>query len=208
MARALELELADRMPPGSRIIPWRRGADFFALRVVPPGAATDWVLRVPLREVATSVYDGTVDFGDVVEREAFVHGLLAREGVPVAPLLGWGRASGADGHSWMLFERVDHDDRTNLSPPALAALGRALRRIHAIAWTPGLEAVVGRQTAPEMMLERVQTRVSALAERVGYPTSDELLGLARAVIGERDGTAGSSPDAHGSPAGEPLLPRR
>ena len=33
LARALELELADQFPPGSRIIPWRRGADFFALRI-------------------------------------------------------------------------------------------------------------------------------------------------------------------------------
>ena len=187
LARAVTLELADQFPPGSRIIPWRRGADFFALRVVPPGAAPEWVLRVPLREVTTSVYDGTVDFGDVVEREAFVHGLLERQGVPVARLLGWGRASGADDHSWMMFERVDHDDRTSLSPPALAALGRVLRRIHAIVRTPGLEAVVGRQTAPEAMLERVQKRVSALAERVGYPTSGELISRAQAVIGERAG---------------------
>src|SRR5580693_9073815 len=116
LARALELELADQLPRGSRIIPWRRGADFFALRVVPAGPATELVLRVPLREVTTSVYDGTVDFGGVVEREAFVHRLLERHGVPVAPLLGWGRASGADDHSWMVFERVDHDDRTSLSP--------------------------------------------------------------------------------------------
>jgi Phosphotransferase enzyme family len=187
LARALELELADQFPPGSRIIPWRRGADFFALRVVPPGAATERVLRVPLREVTTSVYDGTVDFGDVVEREAFVHGLLERQGVPVAPLLGWGRAPGTGDHSWMMFERVGHDDRASLSPPALAALGRVLRRIHGIVGTPALEAVAGRQTAPEAMLERVQTRVSALAERVGYPASDELLRRAQAVIGERAG---------------------
>jgi aminoglycoside phosphotransferase (APT) family kinase protein len=187
VARALELELADQFPRGSRVLPWRRGADFFALRVVSPGGATERVLRVPLREVTTSAYDGTVDFGDVVEREAFVHGLLDRHGVPVAPLLGWGRASRADDHSWMLFERVDHDDRARLSPRALAALGRVLRRVHAIAGTPELEAVVGRQTAPEAMLERVRTRVAALAERVGYPRSDELLGLAEAVIGGRAG---------------------
>jgi len=87
----------------------------------------------------------------------------------------------------MMFGRVDHDDRTSLPPPARAALGRVLRRIHAIAGTPGLEAAVGRQTAPEAMLERVRTRVSALAERVGYPASDELLGRAQAVIGERAG---------------------
>ena len=62
-----------------------------------------------------------------------------------------------------------------------------LRRIHAIAGTPDLEAAIGRQTAPEAMLERVQTRVAALAERVGYPTSDELLSRAQAVIGERAG---------------------
>jgi hypothetical protein len=106
------------------------------------------VLRVPLREVATSAYDGTVDFG---EREAFAHGLLRRHGVPVAPLLGWRRAAGAGDHSWMLFERVGHDDGATLSPPALAALGRALRRIHAIARAPGLEAALGRGTAPEEM---------------------------------------------------------
>lgn len=187
LARALELELADQFPPGSRIIPWRRGADFFALRVVLPGAATERVLRVPLREIMSSVYDGTVDYGDIVEREAFVHGLLERHGVPVAPLLGWGRASGTGDHSWMLLERVDNDDRTSLSPPALAALGRVLRRIHAIAWSPDLEAVVGRQTAPDAMLERVQARVSGLAERVGYPASDELVARAQAVIGERAG---------------------
>src|ERR1700722_11686881 len=103
LARALERELAGQFPPGSRIIPWRRGADFFALRVVPAGATAEWVLRVPLREVTTSVYDGTVDFGDVVEREALVHGLLQRHRIPIAPLLGWGRASGPDHHSWMLF---------------------------------------------------------------------------------------------------------
>ena len=187
LARALERELADQVPPGSRIIPWRRGADFFALRVVLPGAAAERVLRVPLREVMTSVYDGTVDFGDVVEREAFVHGLLERHGVPVAPLIAWGRAPGTGGHSWMMFDRVAHDDRTSLSPPALAALGRVLRRVHAIAGTPALEAVIGRQTAPEAMLERVQTRVPALAALVGYPASDELLHRARAVIGERAG---------------------
>jgi len=187
VARALEVELADQFPPGSRVLPWRRGADFFALRVLSPGAATERVLRVPLRPVTTSAYDGTVDFGEVVEREAFVHGLLDRHGVPVAPLLGWGRASGAGDHSWMMFERVDHDDRSHLSPPALAALGRVLWRVHAISRTPELEAVVGRQTAPDAMLERVRTRVSALAERVGYPMSDELLGRAQAVIGERLG---------------------
>jgi aminoglycoside phosphotransferase (APT) family kinase protein len=120
-------------------------------------------------------------------REAFVHGLLERQGVPVAPLLGWGRVSGTGAHSWMMFERVDHDDRASLPPSALASLGRVLRRIHAIAGTSGLEAAVGRQTAPEAMLERVRTRVSALAERVGYPASDELLYQAAAVIGERAG---------------------
>src|ERR1700723_3223100 len=34
---------------------------------------------------------------------------------------------------------------------------------------------------------RRRTRVTALAERVGYPTSDELIGRAEAVIGQRAG---------------------
>jgi hypothetical protein len=91
LARALERELADQLPPGSRIIPWRRGADFFALRVVPPDGAAELVLRVPLREITTSVHDGTVDFGGVVEREAFVHGLLERHSVPIASTTGSSR---------------------------------------------------------------------------------------------------------------------
>jgi aminoglycoside phosphotransferase (APT) family kinase protein len=187
LARTLERELADQAPPGSRVIPWRRGADFFAFRVVSPGATSERVLRVPLREVTASAYDGTVDFGAVVEREALVHGLLRQHHVPVAPLLGWGRAAGPGDHSWMLFERVDHDDRSSLSPADLAALGRVLRRIHAIAGTPELAAAVGRQTAPEAMRQRVRTRVSALAERVGYAGSDELISRAQVVIGERAG---------------------
>jgi len=187
LARTLERELTNQTPPGSRVLPWRRGADFFAFRVVSPGTPSERVLRVPLREVSTSAYDGTVDFGAVVEQEAAAHALLQRHGVPVAPLLGWGRASGAGDHSWMLFERIDHDDRTSLSPPALASLGRVLRRIHAIVGSPELETVVGRQTAPEAMLERIRTRVSAVAERLGYPASDELIGRAQAVIRERAG---------------------
>lgn len=187
LAQALERELADQAPPGSRVLPWRRGADFFAFRVVSPGAATERVLRVPLREVTSSAYDGTVDFGAVVEREALAHGLLQNHGVPVAPLLGYGRATSTDGHSWMMFERVDHDDRSSLSPAALAALGRVLRQIHAIAASPDVGAAIGRQTAPDEMLERVRTRVSALAERVGYPDADELIGRAQATIGERTG---------------------
>jgi aminoglycoside phosphotransferase (APT) family kinase protein len=187
LAGALERELADQVPPGSRVIPWRRGADFFAFRVVSPGAATERVLRVPLREVTTSAYDGTVDFGTVVEREALVHRLLQNHEVPVAPLLGWKRAAAPGGHSWMLFERVDHDDHPSLSPADLAALGRVLRQIHAVVGTPDLEAAIGRQTAPEELRERMRTRVSALAQRIGYPDADEIIDRAQAIIGERAG---------------------
>ena len=44
------------------------------------------MLRVPLRELAPSAYDGTVDFGAVLEREVTAHGVLADAGVPMARL--------------------------------------------------------------------------------------------------------------------------
>ena len=187
LAQALELELADVLAPGVRIEPWRRGADFFALRVVTPGAAVEQVLRIPLREVATSAYDGTVNFGDVVEREAFVHGVLQRHGVPLAPLFGWGRATGVEDHSWMLFERIDHDDRSELSPRAQGALGSALRQIHRVTAAPELVAALGCETSPEEMLARVDARVTALATRAGCASALEVLDLALSVIGERIG---------------------
>lgn len=187
LAAALEIELASVLAPGARVEPWRRGADFFAFRVEVRGRASGQVLRIPLREVTTSAYDGTVDFGDVVEREAHVHEALRDHGVPVASLLGWGRAGRANEHSWMLFELVEHDDVSDLSPIALASLGQTPRTIHDVPATPDLLAAVGSGTSPEDMLARVEARVTALASRTGCESVLGVLGLALPVIGERVG---------------------
>lgn len=86
--------------------------------------------------------------------------------MPVPQLLGWGRSVGDD-HSWMLFERVRHDESTELLAGALAALGRVLRLIHEIRPTGEARAVLGELTMPETMLRRTELRVAAVADRVG-----------------------------------------
>jgi aminoglycoside phosphotransferase (APT) family kinase protein len=187
LARVLEVELADVLTSEARVEPWRRGADFFAFRVVAPGSSPSRVLRVPLREIITSAYDGTVDFGDVVAKEAFVHATLQGHGVPVAPLLGWGRATRPGQHSWMLFELIDHDHQSDLSPGAQASLGHALRDIHRIAADPDLLAAVGSETSPHDMLGRVEARITAFASRPGCGSALDVLDPAMAVINERGG---------------------
>ncbi|GAA3098759.1 hypothetical protein GCM10010485_41110 [Streptosporangium carneum] len=184
LARSMAGQLADRLPPGSRVSPWRRGADYAALLVEVDGERR-FVLRVPLREIAPSAYDGTVDFGAVLEREALVHGILADAGVPTASLRGWRRAHGEDAHSWMLLDFVANDEVTELGDARLHRLGEVLRLIHGIPVPASLRARLGAECAPEAMIERIAVRVGALAERVPVRGHRALVEAATAVIKER-----------------------
>ncbi|MEV7006162.1 phosphotransferase [Streptosporangium sp. NPDC051022] len=188
LARSMAGQLADRLPPGSRVSPWRRGADYAALLVEVDGERR-FVLRVPLREIAPSAYDGTVDFGAVLEREALVHGVLADAGVPVASLRGWQRARGEDTRSWMLLDFVANDEVAELGAAQLRRLGEVLRLIHGIPVPASLRARLGAECAPEAMVERVAIRVGALAERVPVRGHRALVEAATAVIRKRSAGA-------------------
>ncbi|GII94599.1 phosphotransferase family protein [Sinosporangium siamense] len=184
LARQMAAQLADVLPAGSRVSAWRRGADYAALRV-ETGAGERLVLRVPLREIAPSAYDGTVDFGAVLEREAAAHRVLAEAGVPMAPLRGWRRADGAGRRSWMLLGFVDNDGAADLNDAQLERLGGVLRRIHEIDPPGSAQAAVGAECRPDQMIRRVETRVSALASRADVKDHRTLVEAATAVIAER-----------------------
>ncbi|MEQ4210355.1 phosphotransferase [Actinopolymorpha sp. B9G3] len=124
----------------------------------------------------------------MVEREAYVHDLLRRNEVPVAPLLGWGRAEGPGGHSWMLFERVEHDDATELTAASSRALVEVLRRIHEVRATPQMKAIIGTETTPCAMAARVEARVRALADRVGVTDSETIIGASLEILRDREAT--------------------
>jgi aminoglycoside phosphotransferase (APT) family kinase protein len=185
LARRLVVQLGDRLPAGSVISPWKRGADYSALRVRSPHRRL--VLRVPLRELAPSAYDGTVDFGALLEREVTAHRVLSEAGVPMAPLLDWHRAEDAGTHSWMLLEEVEHDEVTDPGEQELARLGDALARIHRVEPTEADTAVLGADCAAEPMADRLAVRVAAFAERVDVPGHEDVVDAARAVLNARSG---------------------
>lgn len=183
LAKRLVVQLGGRLPAGSAITPWKRGADYSALRV--RSADRRLVLRVPLRESAPSAYDGTVDFGALLEREVTAHRVLSGAGVPMAPLLDWHRAAEAGTHSWMLLEEVEHDELTELGDRELAQLGDVLARVHGVVPSGDDAAVLGADCAPGPMAERLALRVRALADRVGVPGHEELVEAARVVLKSR-----------------------
>lgn len=183
LARRLTVQLGDRLPAGSVVTPWKRGADYAALRV--RSGDHRLVLRVPLRELAPSAYDGTVDFGAVLEREVTAHRVLADAAVPMARLLDWHRAQQPGEHSWMLVEEVTHDGLAELGERELASLGAAMARIHDVTVPAD---VLGAECSAGSMADRLALRVGALAERVSVPGHDEIIEAARAVLASRDGT--------------------
>jgi aminoglycoside phosphotransferase (APT) family kinase protein len=183
LARRLMAQLGDRLPSGSVVTPWKRGADYAALRA--RSADQRLVLRVPLRELAPSAYDGTVDFGAVLEREVTAHRVLAGAGVPMARLLDWHRARQPGEHSWMLVEEVTHDGLDELGAPELAELGAALARIHHVTVSAD---VLGAVCSAGSMADRLAVRVGALADRVNVPGHGEVIEAARAVLKSRDGS--------------------
>jgi aminoglycoside phosphotransferase (APT) family kinase protein len=184
LARRLTAQLAGRLPAGSAISPWRRGADYAALLVRSPGQRL--VLRVPLRELAPSAYDGTVDFGAVLEREVTAHRVLAAAGAPVAGLLDWHRADAPGRHSWMLLEHVEHDDVTELGVRELARLGDVLARVHHVTPAQHDAQTLGNGCSAGRMAERLALRVNALAERVAVAGHEAVVEAARAVLKSRE----------------------
>ncbi|MCS7476806.1 phosphotransferase family protein [Umezawaea endophytica] len=185
LAERLVVQLGDRLPPGSVVSPWKRGADYSALRV--RSSDRRLVLRVPLRELAPSAYDGTVDFGALLEREVTAHRVLSGAGVPMAPLLDWHRAREAGTHSWMLLEEVEHDQLTDLGERELARLGEVLALIHRVELTEADTAVLGADCSASALADRLAVRVAAFADRVDVPGHEDVVEAARVVLKGRSG---------------------
>jgi len=184
LAERLTAQLSDRLPPGSVISPWKRGADYAAFRVRSPDRRM--VLRVPLREQAQSAYDGVTDFGAVLRREVTAHRVLTDAGVPMAPLYDWHRAGHNHEHSWMLLAEVEHDGLTELGEQELAELGATLARIHHVTPHASDAELLAADCTAQALADRVAVRVGALAERARVPGHDSVIEAARSILKTRD----------------------
>jgi aminoglycoside phosphotransferase (APT) family kinase protein len=123
--RLLAPSVRERLGEASlEVLPWRSGVDFWA-DLVRRGGHIVGVLRSPRTPVLATSYDGVVDFGAVLGREAIALSLIAQAGIPAPRVLAH---SGGDS-PWTLLTYVHHDDDASIPRAELGRLTRALHEI-------------------------------------------------------------------------------
>lgn len=111
-----------------RVHAWTAGIDFWA-DLLFLDDHEHGVLRSPQHERLETSYEGVVDFGAVLETEGEALRLMAAAGVPVPEVFTVYRAPVDQEPSWMLQQRIRHDDTAEVP---LRELGRLTRLIHDI----------------------------------------------------------------------------
>lgn len=111
-----------------RVETWTAGIDFWADLLIIDGGECG-VLRSPRHELLETSYEGVVDFGAVLAAEGEALKLMGRAGVPVPDVVKVHRATVADEPSWMLQQRIHHDETAEIP---LRQLGQLTRLIHGI----------------------------------------------------------------------------
>jgi aminoglycoside phosphotransferase (APT) family kinase protein len=184
---------------------WRSGVDFWA-DLACTGPEIAGVIRTPRHELLLTSYEGTVDFGAVVETEALVLRLLADGGVPVPRVLDWrrrgaaavsGRGGGYGGSSprhdaavsWLLCEYIEHEQGAELTPDLIRQLGRWTRAIHAI--QPAHAGLRPDRPWPEFVLARLELRLRAARSYAGALPAGAVLAAAARLLPARAAPATS-----------------
>jgi aminoglycoside phosphotransferase (APT) family kinase protein len=171
--------------PGVRVEPWRSGVDFFA-DLVHDGPRLLGVVRSPRVEHLPTSYEGVVDFGEVLAKEAVAVRLLAGSGVPVPRVLLVRRAGSAARVSWSLAEFVESEDDFPVAP-VLAELGRLTRAIHGI--EPDETGLRPERSWGEFFTTRLSRRLAAAATYMELPVGTGFLERVGAIVGKRDHAA-------------------
>jgi aminoglycoside phosphotransferase (APT) family kinase protein len=167
---------------GVAIRPWRAGLDFWA-DLAYSGDKLLGVVRSPRQESLSTAYEGTVDFGAVVEKEIVVLGLLAEHGVPVPRVWGWHRRRGPDEVSWMLYDHIPHEPVEVLTPTLQRQLGAIARDIHAITTVPA--SLAPDRPWPEYVTTRLTARLTSAIRYCPELPGEDLLAVAARTLANR-----------------------
>jgi aminoglycoside phosphotransferase (APT) family kinase protein len=171
--------------PGARVEPWRSGTDFFA-DLLHDGPRLLGVVRSPRNEHLPTSYEGVVDFGDVLAKEAVATRLLAGSGVPVPRVLRVRRTDSADRVSWSLAEFVESEEDFPVAP-VLAELGRLTRAIHDV--EPDTAGLRPQPSWSEFFTRRLGLRLAAAGRYTDLPVGAGFLDRVGALLGKRDHAA-------------------
>jgi aminoglycoside phosphotransferase (APT) family kinase protein len=185
----LQESLAQRLnDPAVRVEPYREGIDSWVDIVRRPSFA-DAVVRSAKVEQRMTRYDGLVEYGQVIEKEVVVTGLLRRHDLPTPPVIAWHRTTDPETEpSWMLIAFVPHFITNQLSGECQRDLGNLARRIHAI--EPSGNDL--RQLAPsanwhDWIRQRILTRVIAAQRYMSTPEAEYLERVLDAALATRRG---------------------
>lgn len=168
--------------------PWRAGVDFWA-DLACRGDEVLGVVRTPRYQTVQTSYEGTVDFGAVIEKEVLVLGLLASQGVPVPAVHGWRRSHGPGGLSWLLCDYVEHEPTSTLTPELQQGLGQLARTIHSV--TTDAPELLPATRWPTYVVDRLRNRLTAAAMYLADLPIDELLRRAAPAVAPRQASATS-----------------
>jgi Phosphotransferase enzyme family len=126
----LSAELSSSFDTQVAVIGWREGFDHHADLALAPGQWTRVVLSPRVEELNTS-YEGSVDFGEVINRQALAYAAASSAGVPVPSVyLARHRRESQCGRSLLLLEQVPDDE--SWSARSDYQLGGLVRQLHAI----------------------------------------------------------------------------
>ncbi len=154
--------------PRLAVRPWRMGVDFWADLVEADRIVG--VLRSPRHELLDTTYEGLVDFGDVLDKEAEALRLMAAAAIPVPEVLARYRASCPGDSSWILLSYVPHEDS-----PALPTgrLGQLARRLHEIR-SPRLPGAAPADSWAAFVWDRLRQRLAAARPYCQLPEPADL----------------------------------
>jgi hypothetical protein len=158
-------ELSSSLDTQVAVIGWREGFDYHADLALAPGQWTRVVLSPRVEELNTS-YEGSVDFGELINRQALAYAAASSAGVPVPSVyLARHRRESQHGRSLLLLERVPDDE--SWSARSDYQLGELVRQLHAI---PGW-VIDGGQGDPvawrDVVSARLTQRLSAVQRHLG-----------------------------------------
>lgn len=166
--RELAAELAFQLGYEVLVEPWERGFDFFADLMVSDTSEPRIVLS-PRSEVLDTSYEGQVDFGDVVLRQAQAYRVADRADIAVPKVhLALHRDRTRVGRSLLVLDRLDDDG--SWSAVTEHQLGEILARLHSL---PGkFVAPATNESWLESVARELGLRLGAAARYVKFAPVD------------------------------------
>jgi len=165
--RELASELAVQFGADVSVERWEHGFDFFADRVFSQSRETQVVLS-PRIEVLDTSYEGQVDFGEIVVRQAQAYRVAELAGVSVPRVhLALHRDHTRIGRSVLVLDEIA-DDRS-WSATTEHQLGEMLALLHAL---PGSSISSSDQPWIEYVVSGLRLRLSAAAKYVEFAPVD------------------------------------